>query len=297
MATNQSDLFAKAGVSTVGGGASDWGGPERIPPVTEPALIVDVAGFEGPLDLLLTLSRSQKVDLTRISILELADQYIAFIEAVQTTRLELAADYLVMAAWLAYLKSRLLLPDPPKDDEPSGEELAASLAFRLRRLEAMREVARTLTTRNRLGRDVFARGQPEEIASANRPVLIATLFDLLTAYADHRQRKMLTSVQVARRSVWSLADARDILERLVGTFGDWTPIEGFLTRYMTRETRSTVIASSFSASLELVREGRLELRQAGPFAPLFLRAASRAPDVPDDFDPAADPDFEDRHDR
>jgi segregation and condensation protein A len=277
MATSQIDLFANAGQPANATASSDWTGPERLRPETEAALIVDVAGFEGPLDLLLTLSRAQKVDLTRISILELADQYLAFIEAVQTTRLELAADYLVMAAWLAYLKSRLLLPDPPRDDEPTGAEMAAALAFRLRRLEAMRAAAAQLTARPLLGRDVFARGAPEDIAVTSKPVLVASLFDLLTAYADHRQRKMLTRVEVPRRSVWSLASAREILERLVGHFHDWTPIDGFLARYMTLETRATVIASSFSASLELVREGRLELRQSGPFAPLYMRTAARAP--------------------
>jgi segregation and condensation protein A len=150
------------------------------------------------------------------------------------------------------------------------------------RLEAMREASAQLSDRPRLGRDVFARGMPEDISVTNRPLFTATLFDLLTAYADHRQRKMLTRVEVARRSVWSLAEARDILERLVGHFADWTPIDGYLARYMTKETRATVIASSFSASLELVREGRLELRQTEPFAPLFMRAANRAPDVPDE---------------
>lgn len=283
MASTQADLFSAAGNLLAAEAASSddahWGAPERRSSDSEPALIVDVAGFEGPLDLLLTLSRSQKVDLTRISILELADQYLAFVEAVQSTRLELAADYLVMAAWLAYLKSRLLLPDPPKDDEPTGEEMAASLAFRLQRLEAMREAAKALTNRTRLGLDVFARGRPEDIASTRSATYTATLFDLLTAYADHRQRKMLTSVRVARRTVWSLAEARAILERLVGHFGDWTPIDGFLARYMTKDSRSTVIASSFSASLELVREGKIELRQTGPFAPLFLRSASRSAEV------------------
>jgi len=281
MASSKPDLFAKTGAPQGAADVAGWDGPERRVPPAEQALIVDVAGFEGPLDLLLALSRSQKVDLARISILELADQYLAFIEAVETTRLELAADYLVMAAWLAYLKSRLLLPDPPKDDEPTGAEMAAALAFRLRRLEAMRAASAQLMAMPQLGRALFVRGAPEETAATSRPVLIASLFDLLTAYADHRQRKMLTSVQVARRSVWSLADARAILERLVGNFAEWTPIEGFLARHMTRETRSTVIASSFSASLELVREGRLELRQSGPFAPLFLRKAAREADAID----------------
>jgi segregation and condensation protein A len=255
----------------------DWSSPVRGPGEAasvegEPVLVVDVSGFEGPLDLLLALARSQKVDLARISILALADQYLAFIDAVRSTRLELAADYLVMAAWLAYLKSRLLLPSPAADDEPSGEELAAALAFRLRRLEAIRAAAGRLVNRNRLGRDVFARGAPEPIALVRQETYTATLYDILSAYAALRQRQMATPVRVARRGVWALADAREILERLIGRVGDWTPIQTFLARYMTPEMRATVIASSFTASLELVKEGRLEMRQTGPFAPLYIRA-------------------------
>jgi segregation and condensation protein A len=279
MATDPSDLFSAAGLPLQASEkADDW---ELSAPRTEPdaALIIDVAGYEGPLDLLLTLARNQKVDLTRISILDLADQYLSFIEEARSTRLELAADYLVMAAWLAYLKSRLLLPEPPKDDEPSGEELAAQLAFRLQRLEAMREAGAALAARPRLGREIFARGMPESVSVALKPIWQATLFDLLTAYADHRQRKMLTSVRVARRAVWGLQDAREILERLVGLLDDWTPIESFLGDYMTPDMRATVIASSFSASLELVREGKLDLRQTHAFAPIYLRNSTRGPDI------------------
>lgn len=279
MASDPSDLFSAAGLPLQAPQkADDW---ELGAPRTEPdaALIIDVAGYEGPLDLLLTLARNQKVDLTRISILDLADQYLSFIEEARSTRLELAADYLVMAAWLAYLKSRLLLPEPPKDDEPTGEELAAQLAFRLQRLEAMREAGAALASRPRLGREIFARGMPESVSVAMKPIWQATLFDLLTAYADHRQRKMLTSVRVARRAVWGLQDAREILERLVGILDDWTPIDSFLADFMTPEMRATVIASSFSASLELVREGKLELRQTHAFAPIYLRNSTRGPDI------------------
>ena len=244
----------------------------------DPTLVVDVDGFEGPLDLLLSLARSQKVDLTKISILALAEQYLAFIEEVRKTRLELAADYLVMAAWLAYLKSRLLIPDPPKDDEPSGEELAAELAFRLRRLEAMREAAAKLVNRNRVGRDVFLRGSPEPVVVRSKIEWTATLYDLLTAYAAHRQRTMVTNVRVARRKVWSLVEARQILERLVGTVHDWTPIADILVRFLSPGMRATVLASSFSATLELVREGRVEIRQANPFAPIYLRDRASAID-------------------
>jgi len=264
----------------VGAGASaeDWSTPPRAAPDPDETLIVDVAGFEGPLDLLLALARSQKVDLARISILALVDQYLAFVDKVRARRLEIAADYLVMAAWLAYLKSRLLLPTPPRDEEPSGEELAAALAFRLRRLEAMREAAAKLLVRDRLGRDVFARGAPEPTRLTVATEWQASLYDLLTAYASQRQRFMITSVRVAARAVWGLADAREILERLIGRVADWTPIEALVADFATPEMRATVIASTFSASLELVREGRMELRQTGAFAPLHARARTTSPD-------------------
>lgn len=237
-----------------------------------PALVVDVDGYEGPLDLLLTLARNQKVDLTRISILALAEQYLAFVNEARKLRLELAADYLVMAAWLAYLKSRLLLPEQKDDDEPTGEELAAQLAFRLRRLEAMRDVAARLMNRNRLGRDMFARGDPEEVAVVRRSEWGATIYDLLMAYASQRQRNSVTSVRVHRRTVWSLQEARTLLTRLVGAAADWAPIDSFLASYLTDpEERTTVLASAFSASLELVREGKIELRQSNAFAPLYVR--------------------------
>ncbi|ODN69260.1 segregation and condensation protein A [Methylobrevis pamukkalensis] len=246
------------------------------PPAGEPALIVDVEGFEGPLDLLLTLARNQKVDLARISILALVEQYMAFVEEARKLRLELAADYLVMAAWLAFLKSRLLLPPPEKaGDEPSGEEMAGMLAFRLRRLEAMREAAARLVNRDRLGRDVFARGAPEPVAVSADVRWQASLYDLLAAYATQRQRQMVTRVHVARRTVWSLADAREILTRLVGRLADWVPLEEFLSPYLADpQTLATVRASAFTASLELAREGRLELRQSGAFAPLYLRSGT-----------------------
>lgn len=237
------------------------------------AFVVDVDGFEGPLDLLLTLARNQKVDLARISILALADQYLAFIERLGERRLELAADYLVMAAWLAYLKSRLMLPpDEVPGDEPSAEELAGMLAMRLKRLEGIRILAGRLIDRSRLGRDVLPRGAPEEMGLVRRSLWEASLFDLLDAYGRQRQRDMVRVHTVRKRQVWALADARDLLERLIGAIPDWTPIDDYLIRYMTGpESRATVRASAFSASLELVREGRMELMQSGPFAPLYIR--------------------------
>jgi segregation and condensation protein A len=241
----------------------------------EPALVVDVAGFEGPLDLLLELARAQKVDIARISILALANQYLAYIEKIRSLRLELAADYLVMAAWLAYLKSRLLLPEVDDGEEPTGEELAAELAFRLRRLEAMRDAAARLTNRDRLGRDVFARGQPEPVEIKRRSEYSATLYDLLSAYAVQRQEKAISVVTIGLRAVWSLQDAREALTRLVGHVAEWTPMEVLMSPYLTTlGMRRSVTASAFGASLELVREGKLELRQTEHFTPLYVRDRS-----------------------
>src|SRR5919107_1094431 len=193
----------------------------------EPALRVDVDGFEGPLDLLLELARRQKVDLHRISILALAEQYLVFIEEARRLRLELAADYLVMAAWLAYLKSRLLLPEPPKGEEPSASDLATALALRLKRLEAIREAAKRLGERDRLGRDVFARGAPEPVEIRREAIWEATLYDLLTAYARQRQTRLATRVTMPHRHVWSLVEAREALQRLVGEARDWTALDAY----------------------------------------------------------------------
>ena len=243
----------------------------------EPSLVVDVAGFEGPLDLLLHLARTQKVDLARISIVALVDQYLKFVERVREMRLEIAADYLVMAAWLAFLKSKLLIPKQEDEEGQTGEEMAAVLQFRLKRLEAMREAASRLVNRNRLGRDVFARGMPEAVILEKRNEYTATLYDLLTAYASQRQRHAITNVRIAKRGVWSLQEAREILTRLIGTFKDWTALDSFLIEYLTSpEQRPTAIASSFAASLELVREGKIEVRQHAAFEPLYLRSRPRA---------------------
>jgi segregation and condensation protein A len=253
---------------------------------SEPALVVDVEGYEGPLDLLLALARQQKVDLAKISILALADQYLQFIEAARKIRLELAADYLVMAAWLAFLKSRLLLPEPPTAEGPSAEEMATALANRLRRLEAIREAANRLMNRPQLLRDIFPRGEPEQIAEVRHPKYTATLYDLLTAYAAQRQSRVLASVHLARRTVWSLAEARASLERLIGLpeSEDWGCLDDYLVRYVAEPSqRATVFASSFAAALELVREGELELNQKQAFAPIYFRKRPPQP-------PAAAPD-------
>ena len=242
----------------------------------EDALVVDVSGFEGPLDLLLHLARNQKVDLARISVLALAEQYLAFVDSARQLRLELAADYLVMAAWLAYLKSKLLIPKQAGDGEESGEEMAAVLQFRLKRLEAMRDAAARLVNRNRLGRDIFVRGMPETVVVETTSQYSASLYDLLTAYATQRQRQAITNVRIARRAVWSLKDARDLLVRIVGRMQDWTALDRYLIEWaVPQQDRTTALASSFAATLELVREGTLEVRQAEAFAPIYLRGGQR----------------------
>jgi segregation and condensation protein A len=240
----------------------------------EPALVVDVEGYEGPLDLLLALARQQKVDLSKMSILALADQYLSFIEAARKIRLELAAAYLVMASWLAFLKSRLLLPEPASTEGggPSAEEMAAALAGRLRRLEAIREASNQLMGRPQLMRDIFPRGQPEEIAEIKKPKFTATLYDLLSAYAVQRQQRVLASVHLAKRTVWSLAEARATIERLVGMAEDWSCLDEYLLGYVADPTqRATVFASSFAAALELVREAEVEINQKQAFAPIYFR--------------------------
>jgi segregation and condensation protein A len=236
------------------------------------SLVVDVDGFEGPLDLLLLLAREQKVDLAKISILALADQYLAFVEQARELRLELAADYLVMAAWLAYLKSRLLLPDAASSEGESAADMAVALALRLKHLEAIRELAARLLERPQLGRDVFCRGQPEPVAHIKHPEWKATLYDLLSAYAQQRQRAALSHVRVARRTVWSLAEARQAIERLIGQSADWAELDRYLISFVVEPGLArTVFASSFASTLELVRAGLVEMHQQGAFAPLFVR--------------------------
>ena len=250
----------------------------------ERALIVDVEGFEGPLDLLLTLARQQKVDLAKISILALADQYLVFIDQARRLRLELAADYLVMAAWLAYLKSRLLLPDAPGAEGMSAAEMANALALRLKQLEAIRAMAEKLFDRHQLGRHVFGRGDPEPIAEIKHPKWSATLYDLLSAYATERQRHVLARVRFAKRTVWSLAEARAALERMIGASSDWSQLDTYLLDYMVEPSmRATVFASSLAATLELVREGQLEVNQQTAFGPIYLRKRGEAasPSTPD----------------
>jgi segregation and condensation protein A len=238
------------------------------------ALVVDVAGFEGPLDLLLALARTQKVDIARISMIDLVDQYLAFIAEADRLRLEVAADYLVMAAWLTLLKSRLLLPrDDTSEELVTAEEMARRLSFRLMRLDAMRQVAAQLMTRKRLGRDVFARGEPEAVRTVRETAYTASIYDLLKAYADQRRRTIPVRHVVRARRVWSIKEARQRLERLIGDIpGDWLQLDLFLDRIApTPEQERTALASAFGASLEMAREGLIDIQQDTAFAPLYLR--------------------------
>ncbi len=240
-------------------------------------LVVDLDGYEGPLDVLLALARDQKVDLARISILQLADQYLSFIERARDLRLEVAADYLVMAAWLAYLKSRLLLPEPPAEDVPTGEEIAQALAFQLRRLEAMRAAGAKLMRRPLLGRDVFARGAPEGVRTIAHPIYEASFFDLLRAYADHRRRTAPGRLTVAASKMHTVDEAMRRLTRMLGGARGWQALASFLppgiaSALMVR----SALAATLCASLELARQGRIALRQSGRYAPIYLRARSKA---------------------
>ena len=245
---------------------------------TREALVVSLDGFEGPLDVLLVLARTQKVDLAKISVLELANQYLAFVAQALKLRLELAADYLVMAAWLAYLKSKLLLPrEAGTEDQPSGEELAGRLAFRLKRLEAMRNAAAGLMTRKRLGRDIFARGMPEGVRTIRVRQYTAVIYDLLKAYAEQRRRTAKRVHVIPRRTVWSIKEARQRLEALVGELtseavGQWLQLDKYLEQYLANpDVARTAVASSFGAALEMAREGLVEISQAEPFAPIYMR--------------------------
>jgi segregation and condensation protein A len=237
------------------------------------ALIVDVDGFEGPLDLLLTLSRTQKVDLRKISVLELARQYLGFVEKAKALRIELAADYLVMAAWLAFLKSRLLLPPDPTEDGPSGEDLAAHLAFQLERLQAMRDVAAKLMARDQLGRDFFARGITQDVERVRKVEYTATLLDLMQGYARIRTKDEFRPFVMDRDAVFTMEQALERMRGLIGFAGSWTDISSYMPDGWDADPvrwRSAT-AATFAASLELAKEGKVELRQSDTFAPIELR--------------------------
>ncbi|MFV0385881.1 segregation and condensation protein A [Paracoccus sp. (in: a-proteobacteria)] len=253
------------------------GGPDAVDVVAqrraEEALIVDVDGFEGPLDLLLTLARTQKVDLMKISVLHLAEQYLAFVEQVRKLRIELAADYLVMAAWLAFLKSRLLLPPDPAAEGPSAEEMAAHLAFQLERLDAMRQAAARLMGRDRLGISRFQRGAPETVARKRRTEWQAGLIDLMRAYARLKTKEEFRPYAFDRQNVYSMEQALDRMRHLIGFAGDWTDLSDFLPDGWENhgKRRRSATAATFAASLELARQGKLEIRQDQSFSPITIR--------------------------
>lgn len=246
--------------------------PQPLLAANENELRLEIDGFEGPLDVLLTLARTQKVDLTQISILELVEQYLKFVAAAKKLKLELAADYLVMAAWLAYLKSRLLLPKEDDDEEPSAEELAFRLQLRLQRLEAMREAGARLMARDRMGRDVFRRGRPEGLKLLKRGHYDVTLYELLKAYAENRQRFSITEIRIERRPIFSLEDALERMNSMIGTKFSWAQLSEFLPDTIKdKRLRKSALASMFAASLELARQGHADLRQMETFGPLYLR--------------------------
>lgn len=243
-----------------------------LPDSSDDVLQLNLGAWEGPLDLLLNLARTQKVDLHSISILTLVEQYLSYLENARALRLEIAADYLVMAAWLAYLKSCLLLPRDPAQ-EPSPEELAAQLQLRLQRLDAMREAGARLLARDRLGRDVFARGVPEGLRQIRKSRWQVSLFELAAAYGQVRARSAPVMHVVSRRSVMTLEEAIERVSSLIGTAIDWTALQHFLEPTQDPDRARSALASSFVAALELARQGRVELRQDEPFASLELRRA------------------------
>ena len=250
------------------------------------AFFVDVDGYAGPLDVLLSLARDQKVDLIHVSILELADQYLAFVAEARRRDLELAADYLVMAAWLAYLKSRLLLPDLDDEEQPSGEEMAAALAWQLQRLESMREAGENLVTRNRLGRDFFARGAPEKFTTSFITTFDADLYDLMSAYGDIQRRKAPSSMEIEPFTLFTVDQALERIRRMLGSIPDWESLWSFLPDDVLGEDadpieRRSAIAATFTASLELAREGQVNIRQTGPFGPIYVSAGERFGERPE----------------
>ena len=251
--------------------------PDEQPSVekrlADEVLVVDVSGYEGPLDLLLTLARVQKVDLMQISVLELAEQYLAFVEEARQLRIELAADYLVMAAWLAFLKSRLLLPPDPEAEGPSAEDMAAHLAFQLERLNAMREAAARLMGRDRLGQQRFARGAPEHVQRHRQTRWQAGLLDLMRAYARLRTRDEFRPYAFDRRDVFTMEQALERVRNLIGYAGDWTQLADFLPEGWGGDParRRSATAATFAATLELARQGAVEIRQGETFAPISIR--------------------------
>lgn len=259
--------------------SEDFDAPVRTAPTEVDAggLIINIEGFEGPLDVLLALAQSQKVDLAKISILQLVEQYLVFVMEARRLKLELAADYLVMAAWLTYLKSKLLLPvEEEEEDGLSAEEMAARLAFQLQRLEGIRNVAARLMARDRLDRDIFRRGQPQQLKVIKTPAYEDNLVDLLKAYSIQRVRTLPRDFKMTRAPVWALEDARHRIESMLGKIPDWSSLDLFLPP-PGQTGRRTGLASTFAATLELVRDGLLDVRQMNHFGPIFVKKREMTP--------------------
>ncbi len=237
------------------------------------AFVIDVDGYEGPLDVLLNLARDQKVDITQVSILQLANQFLAFVVEVRSRNLELAADYLVMAAWLAYMKSKLLLPDMDEEDQPTGSELAAVLAFQLKRLEAMRDAGAKMMNMKLLGRDFFARGEPEIFKVTLNTVFDANLHDLMRAYGDMKRREAPSSMTIEAVELYTVDLALSRIRAMLGSTPEWKDLWLFLPTDITNPLiRRSAIASTFTATLELAREGKLDIRQTGTFGQIYISA-------------------------
>ncbi|HIP08594.1 MAG TPA: segregation/condensation protein A [Rhodospirillales bacterium] len=256
---------------------SEFEDDNEFAPSSDHRLVLDVDGFAGPIDVLLTLAREQKVDLTQISILELADQYLVWVAKLRQANLELAADYLVMAAWLAYLKSILLLPTSTDDEEPTGEEMAAALQFQLLRLESMQQAGEKLLARDQLGQDFFPRGNPEKFGYNLNGAFEASIYDLLKAYGEHTHRSNVRILRIELSDLYSTDDGLKWLTKMLGSMPDWTSLLQFLPAEIKRDLVSrSMVASALSAALQLTKQGELKIRQTETFGTVYVRAAQNA---------------------
>lgn len=263
--------FGEGGEAPFDAPVRDSGGGKPVD-----ALVVNLDGFEGPLDVLLELARHQRVDIRKISMVDLVDQYLAFIQEAKKRDLDLAADYLVMAAWLAYLKTRLLLPADDEDEEPTGDEMAARLAFQLQRLEAMRNAVEALQARPQFGIDFLPRGAPEGVRVTRTPDWRADLYELLRAYATQRIAAVDRDYHYAPPRVFSIEQARQRFERMLGAIPEWTELTHLISGADIDAPQNSITASAFSAALEFARDGRIDLRQLGPFEPIYIKARQNA---------------------
>lgn len=269
------------------GSGEDFDAPVRGAPLVD-ALIVNLDGYEGPLDVLLELARTQRVDLRKISMLGLVEQFLAFVEAAKSRNLELAADYLVMAAWLAYLKSKLLLPVAENaGDEPTADEMAAHLAFQLQRLDAMRKSTQALFDLPRLGVNVFARGMPEGVRIKRKAEWRADLLDLLKAYAQQRISAFDRTYRLDPPKVYSIEEARARISRMLGSIPEWIDFRSLAPPREIDAPASSVVASALNAALEFAKNGRLDMRQLEPFGVIYVknRTNGEAPPPPEGIEP------------